>query len=159
MHERVGEFVDIAAERYGLTVEPVEFPEEGTPTAADAAEAVDCEIGQIVNSLVFSVDGRPLLCLTSGANRVSEAAIERWADADESAVSMASPELVRESTGWAIGGVPPICHDTDLPTVFDPTLLGFETVWAAAGTPTSMWSVEPERLCDLADGETVNVTE
>ena len=159
MHERVGEFVGIAAERYGLTVEPIEFPEKGTPTAADAAEAVDCEIGQIVNSLVFSVDGDPILCLTSGANRVSEAAIADWAGVDASAVSMASPELVREATGWAIGGVPPICHDTDLPTIFDPALLEFETVWAAAGTPTSMWSVEPERLRELAEAETVDVTE
>ncbi len=192
MHERVGEFVGIAAERYGLTVEPIEFPEKGTPTAADAAEAVDCEIGQIVNSLVFSVegspasrggedggspasrggedggspasragedDGHPVLCLTSGANRVSEAAIADWAGVDASAVSMASPELVREATGWAIGGVPPICHDTDLPTIFDPALLEFETVWAAAGTPTSMWSVEPERLRALAEAETVDVTE
>ena len=170
MHERVGEFVDIATERYGLTVEPIEFPEKGTPTAADAAEAVDCAIGQIVNSLVFDVGGSPakgagkgggnaVLCLTSGANRVSEAAIAEWAGVDESAVSMASPELVRESTGWAIGGVPPICHDTDLATIFDPALLDFETVWAAAGTPTSMWSVTPERLRDLADAETVDVTE
>jgi prolyl-tRNA editing enzyme YbaK/EbsC (Cys-tRNA(Pro) deacylase) len=159
MHERVGEFVGIATERHGLTVEPIEFPEKGTPTAADAAEAVDCEIGQIVNSLVFSITGDPVLCLTSGANRVSEAAIAEWAGVDESAVSMASPELVRGATGWAIGGVPPICHDTDLPTIFDPTLLEYETVWAAAGTPTSMWSVEPERLRDLADAELVDVTE
>jgi prolyl-tRNA editing enzyme YbaK/EbsC (Cys-tRNA(Pro) deacylase) len=170
MHERVDEFVGIAAERYGLTVEPIEFPEKGTPTAADAAEAVDCEIGQIVNSLVFSVEGSPVkgagekdadpvLCLTSGANRVSEAAVAEWAGIEEAAVSMASPELVREATGWAIGGVPPLCHDTELPTLFDPTLLDYETVWAAAGTPTSMWAVAPGRLRDLADAETVDVTE
>ena len=159
MHARVTEFVETAAERHGLTVEPIEFPEKGTPTAADAAAAVDCEIGQIVNSLVFDVGGDAVLCLTSGANRVSEAAIAEWAEVDESAVSMASPELVRESTGWAIGGVPPICHDADLPTLFDPALLEFETVWAAAGTPTSMWSVAPERLRGLADAEPVDVTE
>ena len=55
--------------------------------------------------------------------------------------------------------MPPLCHDTELPTLFDPTLLDYETVWAAAGTPTSMWAVAPGRLRDLADAETVDVTE
>lgn len=159
MHARVTEFVETAEERYGLTVDPVEFPEEGTPTAADAAEAVDCDIAQIVNSLVFSVDGEAVLCLTSGSNRVSETALAEWAGVEAGDISMASPDLVREATGWAIGGVPPLCHATDLPTVLDPALLSFEQVWAAAGTPTSMWAVEPERLRDLADAEVVDVTE
>jgi len=158
MHARVTEFAELAEERYGLAVDPVEFPEEGTPTAADAAEAVDCEIGQIVNSLVFDVNGNAVLCLTSGAERVDEAAIAAWAGVDADDVSMASPELVREATGWAIGGVPPICHESDLPTLFDPALLEYDTVWAAAGTPTSMWSIEPERLRETADGEAVAFT-
>lgn len=159
MHARVTEFADLAADRHGLSTEPVEFPEEGTPTAADAAEAVGCEIGQIVNSLVFDVGGDPVLCLTSGGNRVSEAALASWAGIDEGDVSMASPELVRDATGWAIGGVPPICHETDLVTLFDPTLLSYETVWAAAGTPTSVWEVAPDRLREVADAEVVDVTE
>jgi prolyl-tRNA editing enzyme YbaK/EbsC (Cys-tRNA(Pro) deacylase) len=170
MHARVTEFAEVAEERYGLAVDPVEFPEEGTPTAADAAEAVDCEIGQIVNSLVFDVGGSPaqgagedggdaVLCLTSGAERVDEAAIAEWAGVDAEDVSMASPDLVREATGWAIGGVPPICHETDLPTLFDPALLEYDTVWAAAGTPTSMWSIAPERLRETADAEAVTFTE
>lgn len=158
MHARVREFVDTARERYDLTVDPVEFPEKGTPTATDAAEAVDCDVAQIVNSLVFAVAGEPVLCLTSGANRVSEATLAAWAGVEEAAVGMASPEQVREATGWAIGGVPPICHATDLETLFDPALLGFEQVWAAAGTPTSMWAVDPERLRELADAEAVDVT-
>ena len=159
MHARVTEFTDLAADRYGLAVDPVEFPEEGTPTAADAAEAVGCEMGQIVNSLVFDVGAEPVLCLTSGENRGSEAELSAWAGAEEAAVSMADPELVREATGWAIGGVPPICHESDLRTLFDPALLGYDTVWAAAGTPTSMWEIEPERLREVADAEAVDVTE
>ncbi|WP_373189830.1 YbaK/EbsC family protein [Halolamina sp.] len=159
MHSRVAEFVETAAERYDLTVEPVEFPEKGTPTAADAADAVDCDIAQIVNSLVFDVDGEPVLCLTSGENRVSEAALAEWAGVEESAVEMASPGRVREATGWAIGGVPPLCLETELRTLFDPDLLTFEQVWAAAGTPTSMWSVDPERLSELAGADVVDVTE
>lgn len=159
MHGRVAEFADIAEERYGLSIDPVEFPEKGTPTAADAAEAVGCEIEQIVKSLVLSVDGDPVLCLTSGAERVDEAALAAWAGVDESAVSMADPEDVREATGWAIGGVPPICHETDLTTLLDPALLDCESVWAAAGTPTSMWDIEPERLRDAAGAEVAPFTE
>lgn len=159
MHARVAEFVETAEERYGLTIDPIEFPEKGTPTAADAAEAVDCEIGQIVNSLVFNVDAGPILCLTSGGNRVSEAALAEWARLDEDAVSMASPELVREATGWAIGGVPPLCHATELQTLFDPALLTFDQVWAAAGTPTSMWAVDPNTLQGFADATVVDITE
>ena len=158
MHTRVAEFVETAQERYGLTVDPVEFPEKGTPTAADAADAVDCDIAQIVNSLVFAVEGEPVLCLTSGANRVSEAALAAWADVGESAVEMASPDQVREATGWAIGGVPPLCHETEFPTLFDPGLLAFDRVWAAAGTPTSMWAVDPEELCDLVEAEVVDLS-
>lgn len=159
MHGRVAEFADIAEERYGLSIDPVEFPEAGTPTAADAAEAVGCDIGQIVNSLVLSVDGDPVLCLTSGAERVDEAALADWAGVEESAVSMANPGDVREATGWAIGGVPPICHETDLTTLLDPALPDHETVWGAAGTPTSMWEVDPERLRDAAGAEVVPFTE
>lgn len=159
MHARVTEFAETARERYDLTVDPVEFPEKGTPTAADAADAVDCDIGQIVKSLLFDVDGEPVLCLTSGENRISEAELAAWAGVEEDAVGMASPEQVREATGWTIGGVPPICHATELETLFDPALLEFETVWAAAGTPTSMWSTSPERLRELADADVVDVTE
>lgn len=159
MHARVAEFVDLAEERYGLTVEPIEFPEEGTPTAADAADAVGCHIDQVVNSLVFDVGGEPLLCLTAGSNRVSESALAAWAEVEADAVSMADPEQVREATGWAIGGVPPICHETDLETLFDPALSSRETVWAAAGTPTSMWEIDPERLRTVAAAEAVDVTE
>ncbi|MFW5948206.1 MAG: YbaK/EbsC family protein [Halolamina sp.] len=158
MHARVTEFADVAAERYGLTIDPIEFPEKGTPTADDAAAAVDCDVGAIVKSLVFDVNGDLVLCLTSGAEQVDESALAEWAGVTVDAVSMASPEGVREATGWAIGGVPPICHDTELPTLFDPTLMEFDEVWAAAGTPTSMWSIDPERLREVTGGEVVEFT-
>jgi len=159
MHERVAEFVETAEARYGLTIDPVEFPEQGTPTADDAAEAVDCGVSQIVNSLVFSVDADAVLCLTSGGNQVSEAALAEWAGVGVDAVSMAAPEQVREATGWAIGGVPPLCHATGLPTILDPELLTYDRVWAAAGTPTSVWQVDPETLQELTDAAVVSVTE
>lgn len=158
MHARVTEFTETAAEQHGLSVDPIEFPEKGTPTAEDAAAAVDCPIGAIVKSLVFDVDGETVLCLTSGAEHVDEAVLAAWADVSADDVSMAAPERVREVTGWAIGGVPPLGHDTDLPTLLDPTLLEFDEVWAAAGTPTSMWSIDPERLRALTDAEVVEFT-
>lgn len=164
MHPRVAEFVETAETAYGLDVDVEEFPEKGTPTAADAAAAVDCSVGQIVNSLVFTVrqaedsDPMPVLCLTSGANRIDEGELAAHFDVPADAVSMASPEQVREATGWAIGGVPPICHATAVPTLMDPALLEFDTVWAAAGTPTSVWAVDPERLRDAADAAVADVT-
>ena len=158
MHARVTEFAEVAQDRYGLSVEPVEFPEAGTPTAEDAADAVGCEVGQIVKSLIFSIDGDPVLCLTSGAEHADEGAIAEWAGVETSAVSMASPDLVREATGGAIGGVPPICHEQELPTLFDPALLGYDTVWAAAGTPTSVWEIDPQRLREVTDGDVVEFT-
>lgn len=159
MHARVDEFVETARERYGLSIDVEEFPEHGTPTAEDAAAAVDCAVDQIVKSLLFTVDDDAVLCLTAGGNRVDEAALAGEFDADSSSVSMASPDRVRDVTGWAIGGVPPICHERSVPTVLDPTLPTFDRVWAAAGTPSSMWAVDPDRLRDLTDASVVDVTE
>lgn len=162
MHARAAEFAELVTDRYGLHIRVEEFPEHGTPTAEDAAAAVDCAVDQIVKSLVFSVgDGpneRTVVCLTAGANRVSEAALAEAFDVDAETVTMATPDQVRETTGWAIGGVPPICHTTDAPTLFDPRLLDFEEVWAAAGTPSSVWAIDPERLHEVARAEVVDLT-
>ena len=124
----------------GLEVEVREFP-AGTRTAADAAAAVGCEVAQICKSLVFRVDGdRPLLVIASGANRVDEARFgARKADAS----------YVREQTGYAIGGVPPVGHARPIETVLDEDLLAHDVVWAAAGTPTAVFAVDPRRLAVL----------
>lgn len=156
MHERVEEFVATARERHGLELEVREFPESGTPTAASAAEAIGCEVAQIVKSLVFEVDGRLVLALTSGANSVDEGALADHFEAAE--VSMAEPTSVRETVGWSIGGVPPICHESDLPTVIDPTLRSFDRVWAAAGTPDAVFPIDPAELERLTDADAVDVT-
>ena len=162
MHERATDFAAQASDRYGLAVDVEEFPDHGTPTAEDAAAAVGCAVDQIVKSLVFSVGGDgggPVVCLTAGSNRVSEAKLAAEFGVDPAEVGMASPEQVRAATGWAIGGVPPICHATDLPTLLDPALREFDVVWAAAGTPDSVWAVDPDRLLDLADAAVADVTE
>ncbi|RDZ92983.1 prolyl-tRNA editing protein, partial [Haloferax sp. Atlit-6N] len=116
MHRRAREFTERARERYdlGLTVES--FP-EGTETAADAADAVGCEVGQIASSLVFEVDGDLVVVVTSGANRVSEPRLESHLGAED--VAMADPDEIRSVVGWSIGGVPPFCHDADLPVYID----------------------------------------
>lgn len=157
MHARAREFVAEATDRYGLDLDVREFP-EGTKTAADAAEAVGCPVGAIVSSLVFVVDGRTVVALTSGANRVDEARLAAHFDADPEAVGMADADTVREATGWAIGGVPPICHARENPTLADPSLLGYDRVWAAAGTPTTMFEIDPERLRDLTGATVADVT-
>jgi prolyl-tRNA editing enzyme YbaK/EbsC (Cys-tRNA(Pro) deacylase) len=122
----------------GLEVQVLELS-NSTRTAAEAAAAVDAEVGQIVKSLVFVRDGGdPLLVLCAGDRRVDTGLFEdaRAARADE----------VRAATGFAIGGVPPIGHEQPLPTIVDESLLRFDTVWCAAGTPHAVFSVPTEAL-------------
>ncbi|MFB6127060.1 MAG: YbaK/EbsC family protein [Halolamina sp.] len=157
MHERAREFVDRVAEAHGVDVEVQEFP-EGTKTAAAAADAVGCETGQIASSLVFVAgdDSVPVVVVTSGANRVDEAALADHLDADDAA--MADAETVTAATGWSIGGVPPLCHDGDPRLLFDPSLTDYDTVWAAAGTPRTVFPIDPERLLTLSGAEPAPVT-
>lgn len=157
LHQRAVDFREEARERYGLDVEIHEFDAEDTKTAALAAERVGCEVAQIASCLVFDADGDLVVAITSGANRVDEGRLADHFEAES--VSMAAPKRIREEVGWSIGGVPPLCHERDLPTVFDPTLLTFDTVWGACGTPASMFPVDPETLRDLADATVVDVTE
>ena len=123
-----------------------EFP-QGTRTATDAARAVGCEVGQIVKSLVFITGGRPVVALVSGANRLDEA---RLAALTGAAVSKADADTARDATGYAIGGVPPFGHASEMPVYMDRDLLGFEEVWAAAGRPDSVFEISPERLRQLS---------
>jgi prolyl-tRNA editing enzyme YbaK/EbsC (Cys-tRNA(Pro) deacylase) len=135
-----------ALEAHGLDGEVRDMP-GSTRTAQDAAAAVGCEVGQIVKSLVFScADGRTVLVLASGANRVD---VERLARELGSPVSMAEPATVRAATGFAIGGVAPLGLPDTLPVVMDEDLLRYDTVWAAAGTPRSVFAVAPAALRDV----------
>lgn len=156
MHPRAEEFAAAARERYGLDVEVHEFP-EGTKTAADAAEAIGCDVAQIASSLVFMAEGEPVVVVTSGANRVSEDRLGAVLDAAD--VRMAEPEEARDATGWSIGGVPPFCHDQELRVLIDETLLEHEEVWAAAGTPQGVFPIAPDHLVALADAEPAAVAE
>jgi prolyl-tRNA editing enzyme YbaK/EbsC (Cys-tRNA(Pro) deacylase) len=128
---------------------------EGTATAGDAAAAIGCSIGQIVKSLVFVADGRVVVALVSGANRVDPAKLAAAARAARA--EKAGAGLTRQATGFAIGAVPPFGHATALPTYVDRDLLAFDTVWAAAGRPDSVFPIPPERLLELSDGQVADL--
>ena len=133
-----------AARVEGLEVDVRRFP-EGTKTAEDAARAVGCDVAQIVKSLVFTADdGSPLLALTSGRHRVDTVALA--AAAGVPSVRRATPEEARAATGYAVGGTPPFGHPSPVRTFIDPELLRHDAVWAAAGTPDSVFAVAPDRL-------------
>ncbi|SMO52040.1 YbaK/EbsC family protein [Halorubrum cibi] len=158
MHQRASEFAERARDRYGVDLEVLEF-DAGTKTAAAAADAVGCETAAIASTIVVSLSGGDDLvaAITSGANRLDLDAVAEHFGA--SSASMGDPERIREVVGWSIGGVPPICHDEAVPTVMDPTLEAFETVYGAAGTPSAVFAIEPGRLADLADATAVDLTE
>ena len=136
--------VQAAAEALGLPVEVREMP-DSTRTAEDAARACGCAVGQIVKSLVFEgrSSGRPVLLLVSGANRVHEPAV---ASAFGEPLRRPDAARVRALTGFAIGGIPPLGHDAPLETLIDEALLAYDVVWAAAGTPNAVFSVQPDAL-------------
>lgn len=127
----------------GIDPQVRRFP-EGTKTAVDAARAVGCDVAQIVKTLVFVVDDRPVLALTSGANRVDPARLA--AVAGGAASRRASLEEARAATGFAVGGTPPLGFPERLPVYLDPDLLAFEEVWVAAGTPDSVFPIAPVTL-------------
>jgi Cys-tRNA(Pro) deacylase len=139
-----------------LMVEILEFP-EGTRTAADAARAVGGAVAQIVKSLLFMADGRPVLVLVSGAHRVDLKKLARVTGAAR--VEKATAEITRAVTGFSIGGVPPAGHLTPLPVILDETLLHHRTVYAAAGTPHAVFAVDPHALARVTEGVVADLAE
>ncbi|HEX2102300.1 MAG TPA: YbaK/EbsC family protein [Solirubrobacteraceae bacterium] len=132
----------------GVDAEIREFP-AGTRTAPEAAAAVGCEVGQICKSLVFRVGAEPLLVVASGTNRVDESRF---------GAVMADARFVRDQTGFAIGGVPPVGHARPIDTVVDEDLLRYEVVWAAAGTPRAVFAIAPERLVAVSGARVARVS-
>jgi prolyl-tRNA editing enzyme YbaK/EbsC (Cys-tRNA(Pro) deacylase) len=131
----------------GLDVDVRELA-ASTRTAEEAAAAAGCELGQIVKSLVFADAGGPVLVLCAGDRRVDTALVGEG-------VRRATPDEVRDATGYAIGGVPPLGHDRPVRTVVDGSLRRFQTVWCAAGTPRAVFEVETERLIAAIPGADV----
>jgi prolyl-tRNA editing enzyme YbaK/EbsC (Cys-tRNA(Pro) deacylase) len=142
--------VQAALASAGIDAEIVRVAETAR-TAEGAAEAVGATVGQIVKSLVFLSDGAPVLALVSGANRLD---LDKLAAQTGGAISRADADAVRQATGYAIGGVPPFGHATELAVYCDRDLLTHDTVWAAGGTPDTVFAVAPRRLAE-ATGATV----
>ena len=136
-----------AARAEGLDVAPLSFP-AGTKTAADAASAIGVGVGQIVKSLVFRVDGRPVMVLAPGDRRVDERLLAAATGGTE--VGRMDAAAVREATGFSIGGVPPIAHS--LPVYVDRGITGYDEVWVAAGTGTDVFAVAPADLIRITGG-------
>ncbi|HSJ88817.1 MAG TPA: YbaK/EbsC family protein [Anaerolineales bacterium] len=129
---------------------------ESTRTAQEAADRAGCELGQIVKSLIFQGrdSGKPILVLTSGANRVDEKRISEYAGEP---IRRADAEFVRMVTGFAIGGVPPVGHIQKMETYIDEDFLQYPTIWAAAGTPNAIFELKTGDLQTLTNGKVVRV--
>lgn len=147
--------VEEALRARGFAVEVQELS-QSTRTAQEAAEAVGVSVGQIVKSLVFVAGEEPVLVCASGANRVS---LEKLMERLGRAVRKASAEEVREATGFAIGGVPPLGHARRLRTLIDQDLLQYDEIWAAAGTPHAVFRTTPAQLLEMTQGEVVDLAE
>ena len=129
---------------------------ESTRTAQEAADRAGCELGQIVKSLIFrgKDSSKPILVLTSGANRVDEKRITEYAGEH---IVRADADFVRAVTGFAIGGVPPIGHAQTMETYLDEDFLQYPTIWAAAGTPNAIFELRTEDLQKMTGGKVVRV--
>jgi prolyl-tRNA editing enzyme YbaK/EbsC (Cys-tRNA(Pro) deacylase) len=129
---------------------------QATRTAAEAARAVGCDVGQIAKSLVFKTGktGRAVLVITSGANQVNEWRVGMLL---KEALEKAPPAFVREHAGYAVGGIPPVGHAKPMETFIDEDLLRHETIWAAAGTPNALFQLRPADLVTMTGGRVVKV--
>jgi len=129
---------------------------ESTRTAQEAADRAGCDLGQIVKSLIFKgkESGKPILVLTSGANRVDEKRISGYAGEP---IGRADADFVRTVTGFAIGGVPPIGHAQTMETYLDEDFLPYRTIWAAAGTPNAIFELKTGDLQKMTDGKITRV--
>ena len=129
---------------------------ESTRTAQEAADQAGCKLGQIVKSLIFRgrTSNKPILVLTSGANRVDEKRISQYAGEP---IARADADFVRTVTGFAIGGVPPIGHNQPMETYLDEDFLSYQTIWAAAGTPNAIFELKTEDLQKMTNGKVAQV--
>jgi prolyl-tRNA editing enzyme YbaK/EbsC (Cys-tRNA(Pro) deacylase) len=148
--------VQAALAAKGLHCQVRQMPDT-TRTAPEAAAAIGCRVEQIAKSLVFKSlnTHRPILIIASGPNRVNE---KRLAEVIGEPIERADPDFVREHTGFAIGGVPPLGHSQSLPTYIDRDLLAFEQIWAAAGTPHAVFALTPDDLLRITGGEVIDLS-
>ena len=129
--------------------------DQPTASAAQAASAIGCTVAQIAKSLVFAnAEGDPVLVIASGASRVDEAKVSQIL---KTTIHRPDADFVKRATGFSIGGVPPVGHPTQLTVVLDRTLQDFEEIWAAGGTPTSVFCLTPSQLVSITNGSYCDV--
>lgn len=148
--------VQEALDRFGLAFRVMQMP-ASTRTAQDAARSIGCTVAQIAKSIIFrgARSGKPVLVVASGVNRVNEQILK---DKTGEPLEKASADFVRVTTGYAIGGVPPIGFPIAIETWIDEDLLKYEEVWAAAGTPFNVFSLDPHHLPSLTGGQVISIS-
>jgi prolyl-tRNA editing enzyme YbaK/EbsC (Cys-tRNA(Pro) deacylase) len=147
--------VQNALRERGSAIDVILVP-DSTRTAAEAAAALGTGVAQIVKSLVFVAEDLPVIVLTSGSERVSVDKVRALVGAS---VKRADADTVRRLTGYSIGGIPPLAHDTPARILMDSHLYAFDVVWAAAGTPHHVFGIAPQELQRVAGAEIVDITE
>jgi prolyl-tRNA editing enzyme YbaK/EbsC (Cys-tRNA(Pro) deacylase) len=148
------ELVQHTVRELGFPFKIVEFSKT-TRTAAEAAAAIGCTVGQIAKSLIFKTSpGSPILVIASGANRVDEQVVGKFLEEE---IFKADADFVREATGFAIGGVPPVGHPAPIKTLIDQDLFQHEVIWAAAGTPNAVFKLTPEDLIKMTGGVVIPI--
>ena len=145
-----------AAAALGLPIDIVVF-DHSTRTAEDAAAAVGCAVGQIVKSLVFTVGGRPVIALVSGANQLDTRKLAALYGVGRKQVERADADTVRAATGFAIGGVPPFGHAQASDVFIDQDFAQYAVIWAAAGTPNTVFAIVPDDLRRATGGRVADL--
>lgn len=148
--------VAAAAETFGLSIDIVTFVAP-TRTAEEAAAAIGCTVGQIVKSLVFTVRDEPVVALVSGKNLLDTRKLAEVFNVGRKQVERANAETVRAVTGFAIGGVPPFGHATSPSIFIDEDLIQYEVIWAAAGTPNTVFAIVPDELLRVTGGRVIDL--
>ena len=147
------QMVQQALNEHNLTLDVIEL-DASTRTAQDAANAVGCDIGQICKSLVFRSGDTPVLFLVSGKNQLNVAQVSAHLGIS---LEKADADFTKQKTGYSIGGIPPVAHTNPITTYIDRTLLSYQHIWAAAGTPHSVFKLESELLPVLTGGSVIDV--
>jgi Cys-tRNA(Pro) deacylase len=135
----------------------VEILPDSTRSAQEAAQAIGCTLGQIAKSLIFQTESseRAVLVIASGKNQVDEKKMAKWVGA---AIRKANAGFVRQVTGYAIGGVPPVGHKQEIETFIDQDLFAYDTIWAAAGTPHAVFKLTGEILARITGGRVIQLS-
>ena len=147
--------VQSALNEHNLELRVVELP-GSTRTSQEAADTIGCEVSQIAKSIIFrgKESETPILVIASGENRVSERKLKSVVGEK---VEKPDAEFVLEETGYAIGGIPPVGHKNDIVTYIDEDLMDHKVIWAAAGTPNAVFSLTPQELLEITNGEIIDV--